>query len=227
MVQGFPQLQTPFVTRTGHIDRQWLYLLESLWNRTGGSGGEAGFSTGDFLITANTSERTGWLLCNGQLVSRTTYADLFGVIGEAYGAGDGSTTFRVPDCTDRTILGVGAYSLGASGGSDSLTIDVANLPSHSHSVTDAGHSHAVTDPGHLHVVTTGTAAGPGVAINAALANRTPTSPQPTPNIAETQDATTGLTVDSATTGVTVGNTGSGTALPSLPPFTTAYVFIKT
>jgi microcystin-dependent protein len=46
-----------------------------------------------------------WLLCNGAAVSRTTYADLFSVIGTLYGAGNGSTTFNLPDMTDRFIQG--------------------------------------------------------------------------------------------------------------------------
>lgn len=41
---------------------------------------------------------TGWLRCNGATVSRTTYANLFAAIGTTYGAGDGSTTFGLPDC---------------------------------------------------------------------------------------------------------------------------------
>ena len=45
---------------------------------------------------AGASAPTGWLMCNGQLVSRTAFANLFAVIGTLYGAGDGSTTFAVP-----------------------------------------------------------------------------------------------------------------------------------
>ena len=44
------------------------------------------------------STPSGWIKCNGATISRTTYADLFAAIGTAYGAGDGSTTFRLPDC---------------------------------------------------------------------------------------------------------------------------------
>ena len=43
------------------------------------------------------SEKEGWLLCNGQAVSRTIYSELFATIGTTYGNGDGSTTFNVPD----------------------------------------------------------------------------------------------------------------------------------
>jgi len=61
---------------------------------------------------------TGFLLCNGAAVSRATYATLFGVISTAYGAGDGSTTFNVPDLRDKFPGGVGTgiVSRGATGG---------------------------------------------------------------------------------------------------------------
>lgn len=56
----------------------------------------------------------GWLLCQGQAVSRTTYAHLFAVLGTTYGAGDGSTTFNVPDLRDEFIRGTSATrALGA------------------------------------------------------------------------------------------------------------------
>lgn len=54
---------------------------------------------------AGTSAPTGWLLCYGQAVSRTTYADLFAAISTTYGVGDGSTTFNLPDLRGRTIAG--------------------------------------------------------------------------------------------------------------------------
>ena len=47
----------------------------------------------------------GWLLANGATVSRATYADLFAVIGTTHGAGDGSTTFRLPNVTSRLTTG--------------------------------------------------------------------------------------------------------------------------
>ena len=52
----------------------------------------------------------GWLMCQGQAVSRTTYADLFAVIGTAFGAGDGSTTFNLPDMREATTKGAGTTS---------------------------------------------------------------------------------------------------------------------
>ena len=55
---------------------------------------------------------SGWLDCNGQSVSRTTYAKLFAAIGTKYGTGDGSTTFGLPNMTNRYLMGsqtVGTY----------------------------------------------------------------------------------------------------------------------
>jgi microcystin-dependent protein len=54
-----------------------------------------------------TSAPSGWLLCDGSAVSRTTYSDLFGVIGTTYGVGDGSTTFNLPDMRAAVPVGAG------------------------------------------------------------------------------------------------------------------------
>ena len=64
---------------------------------TGISANAAQFLIGQVIFTAGANAPSGFLKCNGQLVSRTTYASLFAVIGTTYGAGDGSTTFAVPD----------------------------------------------------------------------------------------------------------------------------------
>lgn len=63
--------------------------------------------TGVILPYAGTSAPTGFLLCDGSAVSRTTYADLYAITGDAYGAGDGSTTFNVPDLRSSFPLGGG------------------------------------------------------------------------------------------------------------------------
>jgi len=86
---------------------------------------------------------SGWLLCNGAAVSRTTYAALFAVIGTTFGAGDTTTTFNLPDYRDRMPIGANtiAASVGATGGSANAT-----LVSHTHTAT-------VTDPGHTHTTT--------------------------------------------------------------------------
>jgi len=68
------------------------------------------FVSGDLKASAVSSVPTGWLLCNNQAVSRTTYANLFAAIGTTYGSGDGSTTFNVPDLRGRAPIGSGASS---------------------------------------------------------------------------------------------------------------------
>lgn len=65
-----------------------------------------GFPSGTMIAFAGKSVPDGWLLCNGALVSRTTYAKLFAAIGTAWGAGDGSTTFKLPDADGRVMQGV-------------------------------------------------------------------------------------------------------------------------
>jgi len=108
------------------------------------------------------SAPAGFLLCNGAAVSRTTYAALFAVTGTTFGAGDGSTTFNLPNYAGRMPIGVGSgYSLAGTGGSATTTLSVGNLPSHSHNYsgttggTSNGHTHTISDPGHAHSITTG------------------------------------------------------------------------
>lgn len=76
---------------------------------------------GVIIPFAGTSVPTGYLLCNGAAVSRTDYANLFAAIGTLYGAGDGSTTFNLPDARDRVLQ-------GASGGHSAGSYIAAGLP---------------------------------------------------------------------------------------------------
>lgn len=57
------------------------------------------------LLPSFAASMSGYLLCNGAAVSRTTYADLFAILGTAFGAGNGSTTFNLPDFRDKTFWG--------------------------------------------------------------------------------------------------------------------------
>ena len=70
----------------------------------------------------------GYLLCNGAAVSRTTYADLFAVISTTYGAGDGSTTFNVPNLQGKMPQGYdgNTYNLAGTGGANTITVAVTN-----------------------------------------------------------------------------------------------------
>lgn len=74
---------------------------------------------------------TGWLSANGATVSRTTYADLFAVLGVKYGVGDGATTFGLPNMQRRFPFGTsGSNVAGTTGGAEDVTLEVANLPTH-------------------------------------------------------------------------------------------------
>lgn len=87
------------------------------------------------------SEPSGWLLCDGRTVSRTAYAALFATIGTTYGAGDGSTTFNLPDLQGRARVGRGTHAdVNALAKSEGAT--VANRkPRHSHTVNSHSHQH--------------------------------------------------------------------------------------
>jgi microcystin-dependent protein len=100
------------------------------------AGGIAGLSTAQpgFVQTyAGSSAPTGWLLCDGAAVSRTTYANLFAVVMTTYGVGDGVTTFNLPDLRGRFVLGKAASGTGSTLGSTGGSIDHTHTgPSHTH-----------------------------------------------------------------------------------------------
>ena len=108
-----------------------------------------GVKTGVIEAFAGSQVPTGYLLCNGAAVSRTTYARLFAEIGTTYGTGDGSTTFNLPDMRDRYIIGANTNVLG--------TQVAEQLPNITGSLTDSSKetilglaSNRVTDNGALY-----------------------------------------------------------------------------
>ncbi len=111
--------------------------------------------TGGIFAYGGTAAPTGYLLCTGAIVSRITFADLFAVIGEAFGAGDGVTTFQLPDLQQRFPLGKAASGTGNTLGGTGGTIDHTHTgPSHTHAGTvDLTHVHNVTVAAHSHTVT--------------------------------------------------------------------------
>lgn len=196
-------------------DPQTLLAFEQVVQTfTNVQNGSLTFSSGDLKPFAGSIAPDGWLLCNGQAVSRTLYSALFGVIGTSFGAGDGSTTFNVPDFRGAVPVGAsGTIPLGSTGGAASVVLTVNQLPAHSHTVTDPGHGHGVTDPGHLHSGGNNTVGGTGVVGTSTPAGNTGTS-------------TTGITVNSGPSNITIQNTGNGAAVPTMPPYAAITWLIK-
>lgn len=115
-------------------------------------------ATGVVVPYAGSTAPTGWLMCYGQAVSRTTYANLFAIIGTTFGSGNGTTTFNVPDLRGRMAIGPDNMGGGAAGrvaaatsagytagvetinvahthGTGDHVLEIDEIPSHSHTTT--------------------------------------------------------------------------------------------
>jgi len=113
----------------------------------------------------------GFLSCNGGAVSRASLASLFSIIGTTYGAGDGSSTFNLPNTASRVVRGSGAgFPLATSAGADAITIAAVNLPNHSHSLTDPGHFHQQRAGGNINIISSGSTPVQGNVDNVGSAN---------------------------------------------------------
>lgn len=90
---------------------------------------------GEIRLWTKAAAPSDWQLCDGSAISRTTYANLFAIIGTTFGIGDGSTTFNIPDYRGSFPIGVGSsYVLAATGGAATHTLTTAEIPGHTHSI---------------------------------------------------------------------------------------------
>ena len=164
--------------------------------------------TGTILMWPTATAPSGYLYCNGIAVSRATYSALFALIGTTFGAGDGSSTFNLPNYVSRFPIGAGSIAaVGATGGTKD-----AVLPSHTHSTTTI-----VSDPGHQHSqegYNLSSPAGPLPWYNWANANKAT-------NYDRTGVASTGISVT-----VTNSTEGVSSLNQNLPPYLGINFIIK-
>lgn len=106
---------------------------------------------GVILPYGGSEDPAGWLRCDGRAVSRSEYSRLFAVIGTTFGAGDGSTTFNLPNSANRTLVGSGSRSVGTEFGNATAkptisvsvsahTLSISQMPSHNHTQRSAWHA---------------------------------------------------------------------------------------
>lgn len=207
--------------------------------------------TGAVQMYAGASAPTDWLLCDGSAVNRATYANLFSIIGIAYGAGDGSTTFNLPNLKGSVPVGYDASqtefnALGKTGGAKTFALAVANLPAHAHDITHTHGTPATATGGvsasHAHQLspnqTWANALGTGIttpvdsiARGAASGRYGAQFPNPT-NLVGAQDTDhthtlPGMTTNSQSTTSSGNGSGTATAFSVLQPYLALNYIIKT
>jgi microcystin-dependent protein len=171
---------------------------------------------GEVVDYCGTAAPALFLFAFGQAVSRATYSAAFAILGTAFGAGDGLTTFNLPDYRGRVGFGkddMGGVAagritvaganfdgtvLGGTGGSQNHTMTTAEMVQHSHNVTDPGHTHDVK----YNIITNAATTGSANAVNAIASGGTQTG--------------TNAAI-SKTTGITIDNAGTTTPFSVLSP----------
>lgn len=170
--------------------------------------------TGTIKLWGAAAAPSGYLLCDGSAVSRTTYAALFAVLGTTFGSGNGSTTFNLPDLRGRAPIGSGtgdaggatAHALGSKTGTETHTLIETELPAHTHEVTDPGHSH-----------------GPNIGDAFLTAYGSGITAVPEAGAGASDSASTAP----EETGITLADTGDGVPHPNMQPSLTVNFIVKT
>lgn len=134
----------------------WLFWRGAWAQLSDGGGAGSGVPTGAVLAFGGQVAPDGFALCDGAELSRTDEADLYAVIGDTFGAGDGSTTFNTPSVVERVIAGASAtLPVGTVQGADEIAITTNQMPAHTHSIV----VDAVDNHGHSGSFSNGSASG--------------------------------------------------------------------
>ena len=130
---------TNMASNKGYVDTQ-IAAIPAVTDQT---------PAGTVIYSARSTAPTGYVKANGAAISRSTFSVLFAAIGTTYGAGNGSTTFNVPDLRGEFIRGLDDSRGVDSGRTLGSSQSNQNL-SHNHGVTDPSHGHSINDPSHNH-----------------------------------------------------------------------------
>jgi len=160
---------------------------------------------GTIVQSAAINVPDGWLNCNGSLLNKIAYVDLFGAIGNSYGGLITDLSFNLPDLRGRVGIGAGQGAdlsnrvFATSGGAETHTLTTGEMPTHNHGVTDPGHSHSI-----------------------------PIRSEGFADIGPDDDVSqgTGYNTGSALTGITINNAGSGNPHNNMQPFLVIRYLIK-
>lgn len=173
---------------------------------------------GMIVLYPSNTPPTGWLICDGSAISRTTFAALFGIISTSFGAGDGSTTFNIPNLKGRIPVGRDTGQtefnvLGETGGEKAHTLTSTEMPSHTH--TQNAHTHA--QDAHAHTQT-GKYTASGAHTHQGVGGGAAEAPNPTTGAASGMGNTTNAVAGNQNTTATNQSTGSDGAHNNLQPY---------
>lgn len=187
----------------------------------------------EIRMFAGSTAPTGWMLCDGAAISRTSYSALFAAIGDTFGSGDGSSTFNLPNFINRSPLGAGTRSVGTTGGGETHALQASELPSHTHGFTtnfltstSGAHTHEYPMGGDIQKPAGG--GGAEVRYHRAEYNDCTDLPSPSWCGGYTHNTFSGGEHEhSGTVSGTTGSAGSGAAHSIMSPFLAINFIIKT
>jgi microcystin-dependent protein len=175
------------------------------------------FPAGSTFLYGGSTAPAGFLICNGSVVLRATYANLFAIIGTTFNTGgEAGTEFRLPNSMGRAIIGTGtgdgltARTIAGVGGEETVVLNGSDMGSHSHTVVDPGHVHYTSEE------CNSTPSGGSQILEGDRSRAGVAGPQQN-----------GFTTGSRTTGISTVNAGSSAAHNNVQPFLELNYVIKT